>query len=206
MPDEPNPAQKILGDFAPMLFEPTDEVLFGGVWERPGLSARSCSLITVTALAVAYRTEQLGNRLRRAPANGLSEDELVEAITHLAFHAEWPSAVTQLKDFVASQDNGQREAEQQSCVPPLRARAVGRLGSRHMDLYQPHRVDPGVPIEKTWEARAETAAAGKCRDIGLSPSPHREPSSARCGDRQAADPPSTTAQFKEDRKVSCEQQ
>ncbi|MGW2518552.1 carboxymuconolactone decarboxylase family protein [Streptomyces sp. NPDC001617] len=109
MADEPTPAQKALGAFAPKLVELTDEVLFGDVWERPGLSPRDRSLITVTTLAALYRPEQLGNHLRRALENGLAKDELVEAITHLAFYAGWPSAmsaITQLKDIVENQDNG----------------------------------------------------------------------------------------------------
>ena len=94
MADEPTPAQKLLGDFAPKLVELTDEVLFGDVWERPGLSPRDRSLITVAALAALYRTEQLGSHLQRALDNGLTKDELVEALTHLAFYAGWPNAMT----------------------------------------------------------------------------------------------------------------
>ncbi|WP_427925050.1 carboxymuconolactone decarboxylase family protein [Streptomyces sp. cg40] len=108
MADEPTPAQKALGAFAPKLVQLTDEVLFGDVWERPGLSPRDRSLITVTTLAALYRPEQLGNHLRRALENGLTKDELVEALTHLAFYAGWPSAmsaITQLKDIVESRDN-----------------------------------------------------------------------------------------------------
>jgi 4-carboxymuconolactone decarboxylase len=103
-------AQQPIGDFAPKLVELTDEVLFGEIWERPGLSKRDRSLITVTALAALYRTDQLGSHLRRALDNGLAKDELVEAITHLAFYAGWPNAmtaITQLKNIVESVDQGQ---------------------------------------------------------------------------------------------------
>jgi 4-carboxymuconolactone decarboxylase len=92
-----------LGEFAPKLVELTDTVLFGDVWERPGLSPRDRSLVTVTTLAALYRTEQLGFHLRRALENGLTKDELVEAITHLAFYAGWPNAmtaITQLRDII----------------------------------------------------------------------------------------------------------
>jgi 4-carboxymuconolactone decarboxylase len=81
---------------APKLAELNTEVLFGDVWERPELSKRDRSLITVAALVSLYRTEQLGFHLNRAMENGLSRDELVEAITHLAFYAGWPNAVTAL--------------------------------------------------------------------------------------------------------------
>ncbi len=83
-----------------MLVRLTDDVLFGQVWADPGLSPRDRSLVTVAALVSLYRTDQLGAHLRRALDNGLSKDELVHAITHLAFYAGWPnamSAITELK-------------------------------------------------------------------------------------------------------------
>nr|WP_327732100.1 MULTISPECIES: aldo/keto reductase [unclassified Streptomyces] len=46
--------------------------------------------------------------------------------------------------------------------------SLRRLGTDHVDLYQLHRVDPTVPVEETWDALAETVAAGKARHIGLS--------------------------------------
>jgi 4-carboxymuconolactone decarboxylase len=87
-------AQQLLGDTAPDLVRLTDEVLFGDVWANPGLSQRDRSLVTVAALVSLYRTDQLGSHLRRALANGLTKDELMHAITHLAFYAGWPNAMT----------------------------------------------------------------------------------------------------------------
>lgn len=87
-------APQALAGIAPKLVEVTDEVLFGDVWERPGLSPRDRSLVTVSVLAALYRTEQLGYHLGVALDNGLSVEELSEAITHLAFYAGWPNAVT----------------------------------------------------------------------------------------------------------------
>jgi 4-carboxymuconolactone decarboxylase len=94
MSDEPSITQRNIGDIAPKLAELTDEVLFADVWERPGLSKRDRSLITVTALVALYRPEQLDFHLRRALENGVTRDEIVETITHLAFYAGWPSAMT----------------------------------------------------------------------------------------------------------------
>src|SRR5215203_1842516 len=91
---EQSPAHQLIGDFAPKLVELTDGVLFGDVWERPALSKRDRSLVTVSALVSLYRPEQLRPHLRRAVDNGLTVDELVEAITHLAFYAGWPSAMS----------------------------------------------------------------------------------------------------------------
>jgi 4-carboxymuconolactone decarboxylase len=87
-------AADLLGDIAQKLLELTERVLFGDVWERPGLSKRDRSLITVTALISLNRTQQLPFHLERALANGLTRDELVEAITHLAFYSGWPTSVS----------------------------------------------------------------------------------------------------------------
>jgi len=96
MSDEPKRAAKTLREFAPKLFELADNVLFGDVWERPELSKRERSLITVAALVALNRQEQLTFHLNRALENGLTKDELIEAMTHLAFYAGWPCAVSSL--------------------------------------------------------------------------------------------------------------
>ena len=93
MAQEPSAAQKSIGDIAPKLADLTNTVLFGDIWERPGLSPRDRSLVTVAALAALYRDDQLPFHLRFALNNGLSATELVEAITHLAFYAGWPNAM-----------------------------------------------------------------------------------------------------------------
>jgi 4-carboxymuconolactone decarboxylase len=94
MSKEPSVAQKLMGDFAPKLLQLTDDVLFGDVWERPQLSKRDRSLITVSALIALNRPDQLRRHLQRARDNGLTKDEIVETITHLAFYAGWPNAMT----------------------------------------------------------------------------------------------------------------
>jgi 4-carboxymuconolactone decarboxylase len=94
MSAQPTPAQKLIGDFSPKLVEFTDKVLFGDVWERPQLSKRDRSLLTVSALIAMNRPDQLRSHLVRARENGVAQDELVEVITHLAFYAGWPSAMT----------------------------------------------------------------------------------------------------------------
>ena len=88
------PAQRLMGDIAPKLADLTDTILFGDVWERPQLSKRDRSLVTVSALIALNRPDQLRSHLARARDNGLTEEELVEAITHLAFYSGWPNAVT----------------------------------------------------------------------------------------------------------------
>lgn len=91
---EQSRAQQLLGDVAPKLAELTDDVLFGDVWARPGLSQRDRSLVTITALIANGNTEQLTSHLNRAIANGVTETEISEVITHLAFYAGWPRAVS----------------------------------------------------------------------------------------------------------------
>ena len=81
-------------DIAPALADITEQVLFGDVWKRPGLSPRDRSLITVASLVALYRTNELPFHLQRALDNGVTQDELVELITHLAFHSGWPTANT----------------------------------------------------------------------------------------------------------------
>lgn len=81
-------------DIAPALGEYTDKVLFGDVWKRPGLSPRDRSLITVAGLVALYRTNELPFHIGKALANGVTKDELIELITHLAFYAGWPTANT----------------------------------------------------------------------------------------------------------------
>jgi len=93
MSDTPSRAQQLMGDIAPKLAELTDDVLFGDVWERPGLSPRDRGLITVAALIALTRTNQAASHMRLALDNGVTRDELVEVITHLAFYAGWPCAV-----------------------------------------------------------------------------------------------------------------
>src|SRR5690349_15333096 len=97
MPNDTQATQKRRGPFAdvaPALDELTQDVLFGDVWERPGLSKRDRSLITVATLVAPYRTNELPFHLKRALENGVTRDELVELITHLAFYAGWPPAST----------------------------------------------------------------------------------------------------------------
>ena len=94
MSKESTPAQRLLGDFAPTLVGLTDRVLFGEVWERTDLSKRDRSLVTVAALIALNRPDQLRFHLNYAVQNGVTKQELIEAITHLAFYSGWPNAMS----------------------------------------------------------------------------------------------------------------
>ena len=91
---KPSGAQQLFGDFAPALVHFTDDVLFGEAWKRPQLSPKERSLVTIAALTTGGNTEQLVFHLGLAKQNGATEDELIEAITHLAFYAGWPKAMS----------------------------------------------------------------------------------------------------------------
>ena len=82
------------GDFAPKLVELTDRVLFDDVWARSELGPRDRSLITCAALVATGKTEQLRFHFPKALAHGVTEEELIELVTHLAFYAGWPSAMS----------------------------------------------------------------------------------------------------------------
>jgi 4-carboxymuconolactone decarboxylase len=101
-------AEKLIGDFSPKLVELTDQVLFDDVWERNELSKRDRSLITVAALIALNRPDQLRFHLGKAVENGVKKQELIEAITHLAFYSGWPnamSAVMLAKEFFEKGNN-----------------------------------------------------------------------------------------------------
>lgn len=88
------PSQAAIGDFSPKLAQLTDDVLYGDVWERPQLAKRDRSLVTVAALIALNRPDQLRSHITRARANGVTKEEIIETITHMAFYAGWPSAIT----------------------------------------------------------------------------------------------------------------
>jgi 4-carboxymuconolactone decarboxylase len=97
MTDQPTQVgggRKLFGDFAPKLAELTDDVLFADIWNRPELSARDRSLITVAVLTAGGNTDQLGYHLGRAVENGVTQEELIEAITHVMLYAGWPRGMS----------------------------------------------------------------------------------------------------------------
>lgn len=100
-------AQRAIGDIAPKLAQLTDDVLFADVWERTGLSKRDRSFATCAALIALGKTEQISFHVPYAIRNGVTKEELVELITHLAFYAGWPnamSAIARVRDLL--ENNG----------------------------------------------------------------------------------------------------
>lgn len=97
MANEPTNARKNFGDIASRLAEITDKVLFGDVWEDPELSPRDRSLATIASLISLYRVNELPFHLKKALENGVTHEEMIATITHLAFYAGWPAAMTALQ-------------------------------------------------------------------------------------------------------------
>jgi 4-carboxymuconolactone decarboxylase len=94
MSDKPSASRSPFADVAPALAGYPDNVLFGDVWKRPGLLPRDRSLITVATLIALCRPNEPPFHMKLALKNGITCDELVEMITHLAFYAGWPPART----------------------------------------------------------------------------------------------------------------
>ena len=88
------PQREEVRPVVPKLIELTETVVYGDLWERPGLSKRDRSLITMAALLALGRSDQLRGHVERALANGVTREEIGEAITHLAIYAGWPAAMT----------------------------------------------------------------------------------------------------------------
>ena len=80
-------------ELMPRLGELTRELVYGEIWERPDLSRRDRSLITIAMMTALYRTNQIRSHMRRALANGVTKDEIGEVLMHMAFYAGWPCAV-----------------------------------------------------------------------------------------------------------------
>ncbi len=87
------------GAVAPGLVDYTTEFLFRDLWLRPGLAPRDRSLVTVAALIAAGRVAQVAFHLGRAMDNGLTREQAAEVVTHLAFYAGWPNAMSAVAVF-----------------------------------------------------------------------------------------------------------
>jgi len=80
--------------FTPQLTKLVESPLYSDVWTDPALSPRDRSIATVAALVALYRPDELPAHLRRAIDNGVTRDELAALITHIAFYAGFPAAIS----------------------------------------------------------------------------------------------------------------
>lgn len=82
-----------LGHLAPKFAELNDDILFGEVWSREDkLSLRDRSMITISALMAQGLYPQVKSHLIIGKKHGITKEEVVELVTHLAFYAGWPKA------------------------------------------------------------------------------------------------------------------
>ena len=93
-PTPPSPSRDKVRATVPKLIDLTEKVVYGDVWERPQLSKRDRSMITCAALIALNRTEQQVGHFQRALDNGVTKDEIIEMITHLAFYGGWPVSMS----------------------------------------------------------------------------------------------------------------
>ena len=94
MATAPSASRDAVRAMVPKMIDLTEKVVYGDIWERPGLSKRDRSLIVIASLIATYRPEQLKGHLGRALDNGVTKDEISEVITHLAFYSGWPASMT----------------------------------------------------------------------------------------------------------------
>jgi 4-carboxymuconolactone decarboxylase len=114
---------------APALADLTNRVLFGDLWQRPELSARDRSLVTMAALIAIGQAEQLPFHANRAMDNGLTRGEAAEVVTHVAFYAGWPramSAVPVLKRVLEARESTSEPGPKEIKVTPA---GQGRAGA-----------------------------------------------------------------------------
>ena len=101
-------SRNVMQEVSPKLAELTADMLFGDVWDRPELSKRDRSLITVANLVALYRTDQLRGHIGRALDNGVTKAEISEVILHTTMYAGWPvgaNAVRIAKDELEERGN-----------------------------------------------------------------------------------------------------
>ena len=81
----------LFGATFPGVTQYTTDVLFRDLWLRPGLAPRDRSLVTISALTATGQVAQLTGHANIGMNNGLTQTEIAEAITHLAFYVGWPN-------------------------------------------------------------------------------------------------------------------
>jgi len=86
--------QQDVGPVSPGLVQYTRDLLFRDLWLRPDLAPRDRSLVTVSALIATGQVAQIPFHLNRAMDNGLTKAQASEVLTHVAFYAGWPNAMS----------------------------------------------------------------------------------------------------------------
>ena len=144
-----------MGGTVPALARYTNSVLFGDLWRRPDLAPRDRSLVTVVALIAMGQVDQLAFHIDRGMANGLTRTEVSEIITHLAFYAGWPRAVSAIA--VANAAFESRQTAQSGKGSPLVE--IMRRGSQPPAQGSPDFFTGSVSIDQRFQ-RNDPARVG----------------------------------------------
>lgn len=81
----------LYGTVFPGVTQYTTDVLFRDLWLRPALAPRDRSLVTISSLVASGQVAQLTGHVTIGLNNGLTQAEIAETLTHLAFYAGWPN-------------------------------------------------------------------------------------------------------------------
>lgn len=85
-------AQANLNDFNAEFQHLITRYAWGEIWTRPGLPRHTRSLLTICMMVALNREEELKLHLRAALNNGVSPDEIKEALLQAAIYCGVPAA------------------------------------------------------------------------------------------------------------------
>ena len=139
---------RTLAPIAPKLAQLTNDVVFADVWRRTDLSPRDRSLVTIAALSAGGDGDQLAFHVQHGLENGLTQPQIVEALTHLAFYAGWPKANAAIT--VAGKVFAKKEVASMSDVQVIRPGQEPKSGPAD---YFTGNVSIASPFKGTGDAR-----------------------------------------------------
>ena len=120
------------GAMFPGVVQYTTDVLFRDLWLRPDLAPRDRSLVTISALIANGQVAQLTGHIPIGMNNGLTQPEIAEAITHLAFYVGWPNVFSAMP--VAKEVLKSAPADFRGVLPASPGRATKGAGARMFRL------------------------------------------------------------------------
>ena len=90
-------ALKAADEFSMPMQELVTQYCWGDVWGRPGLSRRDRSLLNLGMIAALNRPEEFATHVRGALQNGLSKEEIREALLQVAVYCGMPAGLGAFK-------------------------------------------------------------------------------------------------------------
>ena len=154
------PSGELQQRIAPGLATLTDNVLYGDVWQRPELSPRDRSLVTISVLIATGNTAPLDGHLNRAFTNGVKPSEASALLAHLAIYCGWPRAVSALEvyDQVLQSAEHRRQHSERGESATSGARVGGGARDSDADRIGDHRAEVR-PADQRRSLRDSVAAA-----------------------------------------------